>query len=123
VAALGLSYKPNIDDLRESPAIEFVKLLVNEGVNVKTFEPYMPGFRINEHVSACKSLEEVLIDADIVVLLVAHEQFKNLTIAKIQKFTGKESIIVDAVNLMPNLSGNEYHNLIILGNGHLLPEM
>ncbi len=42
IAALGLAYKPDVDDLRESPAIEVVHLLQNEGAQVRAWEPLSP---------------------------------------------------------------------------------
>ncbi|MDO8944084.1 MAG: nucleotide sugar dehydrogenase, partial [Desulfobacterales bacterium] len=46
IAALGLAYKPDVDDLRESPAIEIVELLVQAGASVTTFEPYKTDFQV-----------------------------------------------------------------------------
>ena len=41
-AALGLAYKPDVDDLRESPAVEVVHLLQREGAQVQAWEPFKP---------------------------------------------------------------------------------
>ena len=46
IAALGLAYKPDVDDLRESPAIEIVHLLRDAGAKVTAFEPFKPDFAI-----------------------------------------------------------------------------
>lgn len=77
IAALGLTYKANVDDIRESPALEVAKQLVDEGAEVFTFEPYVLGVT----ASGCEAkanLEEVLEGADAVVLLVDHREFKEL---------------------------------------------
>ncbi len=104
VAVLGLAYKPNIDDLRESPAVAFSRLLVAEGAAVKTFEPYAPEFKAAEMVETSVSLEEGVSGADIVVLLVAHTDFMKITVESLFKASGKskpgELLIVDAVNLL-----------------------
>ena len=42
IAVLGLAYKPDVDDLRESPANEVVHLLQHEGAQVKAWEPFKP---------------------------------------------------------------------------------
>jgi UDP-N-acetyl-D-mannosaminuronic acid dehydrogenase len=77
ITALGLSYKANIDDLRESPAIEIVKLLLEEHAAVTVYEPYKPdGF--HGHVKAANSLKEALQDCEIILLLVAHQEFTTL---------------------------------------------
>jgi UDP-N-acetyl-D-mannosaminuronic acid dehydrogenase len=77
VAALGLAYKPDVDDLRESPAIEVVRLLAAAGAQVSAYEPYrlepqIPG------VAAAPTLEAALEGADLVLLLVGHTPLKAL---------------------------------------------
>ena len=76
IAALGLAFKPDVDDLRESPAADVVHLLQEEGAIVKAFEPFrpegLPGIR------CVPTLEEAVSDADCVVLLVNHQQFVAL---------------------------------------------
>lgn len=75
IACLGLAYKPDIDDLRESPAVEIVQSLLKTGVGeVRVVEPnieHHPDFRL-------VPTEQAVADSDIVVLLVGHRQFKQL---------------------------------------------
>lgn len=78
VALLGLSFKPNIDDLRESPAVELAEVALKEGVGeVWAVEPHIA--RLPEALSAhglvLKSLEEACADADILAMLVDHQAF------------------------------------------------
>ena len=95
IAALGLAYKPDVDDLRESPASEVVHLLQNEGAKVKAFEPFklegLPGMDMAEN------LEGVLKDADAIVLLVKHTEFVSLSPLKVREMT-RAKIVVDTVN-------------------------
>lgn len=71
VACLGLAFKPDIDDLRESPALQIVQALRAEGVETINVEP-----NIDAHDDlALSSLEEALEQADLVVILVRHKQF------------------------------------------------
>jgi UDP-N-acetyl-D-mannosaminuronic acid dehydrogenase len=77
IAALGLAYKPDVDDLRESPAIEVARRLAEGGARVTTFEPHaleavVPG------CAAASSLDVALKDADAIVLLVDHHTFVEL---------------------------------------------
>ena len=51
VAALGLAYKPDVDDLRESPAIEVAHLLNQNGARVKAFEPFKTGAALERSAS------------------------------------------------------------------------
>ncbi len=77
IAALGLAYKPDVDDLRESPAMAVAEQLAQAGVDVRTFEPFKPEATApGAHAAA--SLEEALSGAEAVVLLVDHQQFREL---------------------------------------------
>lgn len=77
IAALGLAYKPDVDDLRESPAIEIVRLLAESGAQVRAYEPFVPGANV-PGVDTAASLETVLEGAEALVLLVDHEVFRTL---------------------------------------------
>jgi UDP-N-acetyl-D-mannosaminuronic acid dehydrogenase len=77
IAALGLAYKPDVDDLRESPAIEVVRILAERGARVQTYEP----FALHESAPGAHpmaSLDESLGGADAVILLVDHQAFRAL---------------------------------------------
>jgi len=97
IGVLGLAYKPNVDDLRESPSVEIVKLLVENGAEIKYFEPYNINYLING-AKNCSNLSEVLEGIDIVLLLVAHDEFKTLEPEHLNLNTSAE-IIVDTVNV------------------------
>ncbi|MEN6572675.1 MAG: nucleotide sugar dehydrogenase [Anaerolineaceae bacterium] len=95
-ACLGLAYKPDVDDLRESPAVDVVKLLAAKGVEVSYFEPFKPDFVI-EGARRGNSLAEAVKNADVVVLLVGHSQFKSLLPADLSALTAARTV-VDTVN-------------------------
>ena len=96
IAALGLSYKPNVDDLRESPAIEVVRLLQRTGARVKVFEPFKPDAVLNG-VSLFPDLKSTLKDVDAILLLVAHDQLCSLTPKRIAALTDCR-VLIDTVN-------------------------
>jgi UDP-N-acetyl-D-mannosaminuronic acid dehydrogenase len=77
IAALGLSYKPNVGDLRESPALEIVNILVRSGAEVHTFEPYDQAASV-AGAAAEDSLNAALHEADAIVLLVNHRELVEL---------------------------------------------
>ena len=77
ITALGLSYKPDVDDLRESPAIEIVQALVGKGADVTFYEPFALGAEVEGACSAM-SLEEAFQDSEGVILLVDHKDFRDL---------------------------------------------
>jgi len=74
VAVLGLAFKPNVDDLRESPAIEIARLIQEGGATVTAFEPFKPDLEMDD-IELAHSLEDVMTGADMLVILVAHDQF------------------------------------------------
>ena len=97
IAALGLAYKADVDDLRESPAISAVELLHAAGAQVITYEPFKTDFAV-EGVPAAANLEEALKDADLILLLVGHAQFKKLVPQEVKAMTSAK-VVVDAVNV------------------------
>ena len=74
IAVLGMSFKANIDDTRESPSVEFANILRQRGYEVLACEPYIPhevaGF-------ANHSLEEAMAQCDYAVITLAHNEFKE----------------------------------------------
>jgi nucleotide sugar dehydrogenase len=93
VALLGLSYKPDISDLRESPSFEIADLLAEQGVSVRTFDPYAPTR------SNMPSLDAALDGADAAVVATAHQTFSNLPP---QKFLAAGvRIVIDGRNCLP----------------------
>jgi UDP-N-acetyl-D-mannosaminuronic acid dehydrogenase len=77
IACMGLSYKPDIDDLRESPSLEITKHLLANGYKVLPVEP-----NLEEHKDiTLVDYREAVNMADIIVFLVPHRQFKNLKIS------------------------------------------
>jgi len=97
IAALGLAYKADVDDLRESPAISVVELLRAAGAQVVTYEPFKTDFAV-AGLPAAASLEEALKDADLILLLVGHSQFKTLNPREVKAMSAA-SVVVDAVNV------------------------
>lgn len=95
VAALGLAYKPEVDDLRESPAIEVVHLLKDAGAVVLAYEPFKPNPALAE-VETRNTLQAVCKDAEGLLLLVAHSSLRSLEPKKVAKETPARTA-VDAV--------------------------
>jgi len=73
VACLGLAFKPDIDDLRESPAVRVVESLIEQGYNVFCVEP-----NINEHKKYnLIDIKKAIAEFDVIVLLVKHKEFSS----------------------------------------------
>lgn len=96
IALLGLAYKPDVDDLRESPAIEVARLLIDAGADVLAYEPFKLDARI-EGVTLASSLAAALEGSDAVILLVPHTPLKNLHPEDVAVLTASR-LVVDTVN-------------------------
>jgi UDP-N-acetyl-D-mannosaminuronic acid dehydrogenase len=96
IAVLGLSFKPDVDDLRESPAVEVAHLLAKAGAAVTAFEPFKAD-AVYSGFTCVDSLEKALAGAEAVLLLVGHAQFKALDPQKLQKLTPAKELF-DMVN-------------------------
>lgn len=84
IACLGLAFKPDIDDLRESPAVSVATALQSQGYDLIVVEP-----NIASHAEfALTSLDQALATADVVAVLVKHRQFVHL--AKASGLVGNE---------------------------------
>jgi len=79
IACMGLAFKPNIDDLRESPALYVAQSLVHQKFEVIAVEPNIQTSKDFD----LRSIEEALEKADIVVYLVSHREFANTKTSKI----------------------------------------
>lgn len=83
VALMGLAFKPNIDDLRQSPAVYIAQRVLQEA-NDETYFIVEPN--VKEHpVYKLTEASQAANDADIVAFLVAHDEFKNLKFSKHQR--------------------------------------
>ncbi|MBD3842784.1 MAG: UDP-N-acetyl-D-mannosamine dehydrogenase, partial [Campylobacterales bacterium] len=94
IACMGLAFKPDIDDLRESPALYIAKRLTAELENVICVEPNIPldyftnhESRITNHLKLVE-YQEAVEKADVVTFLVAHKEFKDLEIETDLDFCG-----------------------------------
>jgi UDPglucose 6-dehydrogenase len=100
VAVLGLSFKPNTDDVRESPALVIVKGLLDGGATVRAYDPAaMDAFRDmlrDGAVSYCKDAYEAADGADALVIVTEWNQFRKLELDRLHL---KRALIVDLRNL------------------------
>ena len=76
IAVLGLTYKSDVDDVRESPAIEVVRLLAQEGAQLTVFDPLAPQVALN--AERVESLERAVSRAEVILLLVAHQALRAI---------------------------------------------
>ncbi len=96
VTVLGLAYKPNVDDLRESPAVKTAQSLAEIGADVIAYEPFKKDARI-EGVNVTPDLDVALEGSDALALLVAHDPLLKLDPRQMAAMTPAR-LLVDAVN-------------------------
>lgn len=97
VLLLGVTYKPDISDQRESPAVPIAEELLKRGANLKYHDPFVEGWRLNsgDVIDRSNDLKGALKAADVVVLLQAHSPYDLEAIESTAKLfldtTGKAS--------------------------------
>jgi UDPglucose 6-dehydrogenase len=100
VGLLGLAFKPNTDDMRESPASEVGRLLLQEGVQVKGYDPVaMPSTsRLLPDLQLAQDPYDLAAGCDAVIVCTEWNEFKHLDMARIKEIM-RQPFIVDGRNL------------------------
>lgn len=88
IGCLGLAYKADVDDLRESPSLEITRELIAAGHNVMACDPYISSDRFDEF--PLYGLDEVVAKSHVLVLLTDHRQFRN-----VPRKVLEEKVVVD----------------------------
>jgi len=101
VLILGVAYKPDIDDLRESPALDVIHLLQEQGADVVYHDPYVP---VVDHdglnMSSVADLMEEVAKADCVAIITNHSDYDYLAILDAAQ------MVVDARNALGQAGKN-----------------
>ncbi|MDF2946816.1 MAG: wbpA [Bacillales bacterium] len=107
VVLLGVAYKKDIDDYRESPVLEIIKLLKKQGADFAVVDPWVPSFRVQgETIESVPMTEQLLQGADIVIVTTDHSDFDYQMIANNSKS------IFDTRNALKNVEKpNRYTKL------------
>jgi len=102
ILLLGVAYKKDIDDLRESPALEIIKKLEQEGAIVSYYDPYIPEFVNNgkEYKSLNKLTAKEIKEKDIVIITTDHSKVDYKMVAKNAK------AVFDTRNAIKLYNGN-----------------
>lgn len=118
VTVLGLTYKPDIDDIRESPAIEIVHMLQNNPrINLSICDPHVKGFG-----EKLVDLESALKDSNCILLAVNHKEFDSMNPAEVSQLV-KNKVIIDTRNCLnrTDWEANGF-NYVLLGDGKTSPK-
>ncbi|RYG71924.1 nucleotide sugar dehydrogenase [Lentibacillus lipolyticus] len=97
VALLGLSFKGNVDDMRESPSLKVMEHLNQIRMNYTVYDPHIADIRVPHQVT---DRHDAIAGADIVVVLTDHDQFQTYNPAEIGEMM-KHKIVLDTKNCLP----------------------
>ena len=100
LAVLGLSFKPETDDMRDAPSLDIIRGLQARGASVRAFDPAaMPGAaRLLPEVTLCKDAYEAAENADALVLVTEWNQFRMLDLERVRKLL-RHPVVVDLRNV------------------------
>lgn len=100
IAVLGLTFKPNTDDLREAPSLYNIPILLDEGANIKAYDPVGENnFKkiYPKEITYCNNIEETLKNADICFIFTEWDEIKNIELGKYDELM-KTPIVLDGRN-------------------------
>ncbi len=95
ILVLGVTYKPDVNDIRESPALEILEMLERKGAHVSYADPFTPQLTLGSaKLSAVEASPEAIAEADCVLILTNHTSFNYATIAD------RAMLVVDTRNAL-----------------------
>lgn len=101
IGVLGLSFKPNTDDMREAPSIDIIKSLLAKGAIIKAYDPVtMEKARhiFRNSIYYCQNMYDAIKDQDVILILTEWSEFLKIDFKKVKKLL-KNPIIVDGRNM------------------------
>lgn len=100
IAVLGMAYKKDIDDVRESPALDIIHLLEEKGATVRYHDPYIPSVRLDDRTAQSEAMTPAwLAEADCVVWVTDHTQFDR------QFILDNAKLVLDTRNATKGFTG------------------
>ena len=101
ILVLGVTYKADVNDIRESPALEIIEHLMKQGAHVSYADPFTPQLALEGHkLSAVEPTPDALAAADCVLILTNHSSFNYAVIAE------RAPLVVDTRNAMRTFRGS-----------------
>ncbi len=103
IAILGLSFKPNTDDVRESPALRIIQILLDEGARVRAYDPVAAEKAVavlgeQPKLKICASPYEAAEGADLLAIVTEWDEFKKLDLSTLRSAM-KHPVIYDGRNI------------------------
>jgi len=101
VALWGLAYKAEVKDTRRSPALDILKLLQKQNLQVKVYDPYVSEVSVGGRVyKSASSAEESVRDADAVLVLTNHQAFSLVKPSTVARAMRPHAVLFDTKNLL-----------------------
>jgi UDPglucose 6-dehydrogenase len=103
VAVLGLTFKPNTDDMRDAPSIPLITALHDMGAKVRAYDPVgmEQAKKVLPELTYCGDEYECAAGADALVIVTEWEQFRALDLDRLKRVMGEKPAIVDLRNIYP----------------------
>ncbi len=100
IGILGLSFKPNTDDIRNAPSIDIIQALQSEGAKIKVYDPSAmeKAAELLNKVKFCKDPYEVCRGSDCLLIVTEWDEFKELDFSKVKKML-RRPFIIDGRNI------------------------
>jgi len=100
IGILGLTFKPNTDDMRDAPALDIVPALIKAGATVKAYDPegMDEAAKLLDGVTFCHDAYSAMQGADVIAILTEWNEFRNLNLERVREIA-KEPAIIDLRNV------------------------
>ena len=123
IAVLGLSFKPNTDDMRESPSLQIIPILQDEGAKIAAFDPVAmdEAKKHLEDLEWCEDAYEAAQDADAVVIITEWNEFRALSVDRLAEAM-KTKCMIDMRNIYkPEDMREKGFHYVSVGRPEVLP--
>jgi UDPglucose 6-dehydrogenase len=116
VAVLGLTFKPNTDDMRDSPAIAVVQTLQDAGATIRAYDPEGPeqAKKVLPDITYCSGAYDAMEGADCLVIVTEWDAFRALDLGRVKSLLSSP-VLVDLRNIYPRAmieeAGFAYHGV------------
>ena len=121
VSILGLSFKPETDDMRESPCLDIIPKLQEKNIKISVFDPVAmnEAKKLLKNIEFSDSIESCIIDSDVLVILTEWNEFRSLSPERLKKYM-KGNILIDLRNaLNPDSFHESGFRLIQIGRPNI----
>lgn len=114
IAIIGLAYKKDISDTRESPTRKIIEEILNRGGNISLYDPYAVSIEVNGgNYFSEKSITDALTNADCAVFVTDHSEIKQINLGELIKVM-RHPVVIDCRNIFVD---NQNDGIVYLGIG------